>query len=313
MFRSEKESRLFYGIRHPVLSISGFILLLLLIVLIDAVVFPYKDMKGVYLIPLLVAGCVFWRNMPLQLIIASLITWLWYFFPPYASQHFMQIVLQWLTNALAVIAVSTLIKLYLAEKEHTLELTVALAKSLDSRDPHTACHSENVAHYAVLIAKELGLPKRICQQVYLGGLLHDIGKIGVPESILTKPGRLTKEEYEVIKQHPSIGFEMVKHIPAFQKRGILDMILYHHERYDGTGYPKGLSGGDIPLFARIMAVADCFDAITSTRVYRKEAELAVACAEIERNKGEQFDPMIVDAFLRMIEKAGPEILRKYGK
>lgn len=311
MFRWEKENLLFYRLRHPFLNISGFVLLLLLIVFIDGYVYPNKDLKGIYLIPLLAAGFCFWRNTPLQLGIATLITWLCNLFPPYENQHMVQILAQWLTNMLVVIAVATLIKLYLSEKGNTFDLTVALAKSLDSRDPHTACHSENVAHYAFLIACELKFSKKHCQQVYLGGLLHDIGKIGVPESILTKPSRLTEEEYEVIKQHPSIGYEMVKHIPSFRKKGILDMILYHHERYDGTGYPHGLSGEDIPLSARVMAVADCFDAMTSRRVYRGEADIVVAAAEIHRNKGKQFDPVIVDAFLRVLEKTGEGILRNH--
>ncbi|WP_171684698.1 HD-GYP domain-containing protein [Paenibacillus planticolens] len=179
---------------------------------------------------------------------------------------------------------------------------------MDSRDPHTAFHSENVARYALLIAKEMKLPNRQCDAIYLGGLLHDIGKIGVPEAILSKPTPLTKEEYDSIKQHSTIGYNMVKHIPSFEKSGILDIILYHHERYDGAGYPEGLSGKQIPRLARILSIADSFDAMTSTRVYRNKMDLEYAVDQIRKNRGTQFDPEITDVFLRMLEKEGPDIL-----
>lgn len=137
--------------------------------------------------------------------------------------------------------------------------------------------------------------------IYKGGILHDIGKIGIPENILLKPGSLTNEEYYIIKNHPSIGFDMVKHVSDFNENGVLDIVLYHHERYDGKGYPKGLSGTEIPLFARIMAIADSFDAMTSKRVYRNEIDLENTLIDIERNKGTQFDPEITDVFLSIFK------------
>ena len=127
--------------------------------------------------------------------------------------------------------------------------------------------------------------------------MHDIGKIGIPEHILMKNGKLTNEEYEVIKIHPTIGYNMIKHVADFHKNGILDMVLYHHERYDGKGYPAGLKGNQIPLYARIAAVADTFDAMTTERVYREELSLDYTLNEIRKNKGTQFDPDIVDLFL----------------
>ncbi|NMF00818.1 HD domain-containing protein [Aneurinibacillus aneurinilyticus] len=217
-------------------------------------------------------------------------------------------IIQWLMYILVVVVISTLIKSYMKEKENSLNLILTLAKSLDSRDKYTECHSERVAYYSLLIAKEMRLPKKQLKHLYTGGIIHDIGKIGVPESILTKPSRLTDDEYEIIKQHPTIGYEMVKHIPSFQKNGVLDMILYHHEKFDGTGYPKGLKGEQIPLVARIMAVADAFDAMTSRRVYRSEADFEYAINEIRKNRGTQFDPEVSDAFLRILEIEEKNIL-----
>lgn len=122
-------------------------------------------------------------------------------------------------------------------KEDSIEFTRALAKALDSRDAYTLHHSENVAAFASAIAKKMNLPNEICDIIHIGGLLHDIGKIGIPEQILNKPGKLTDEEYEIIKNHPLIGYEIVKHISSFKDSGIHEIVLYHHERYDGKGYP----------------------------------------------------------------------------
>jgi HD-GYP domain-containing protein (c-di-GMP phosphodiesterase class II) len=123
--------------------------------------------------------------------------------------------------------------------------------------------------------------------LFIGGLLHDIGKIGVPEGILNKPSRLTDEEYEKIKQHPQLGYSMLKHIPFFKESGVIDMVLYHHERYDGTGYPAGLKGETIPIAARIMAVAETFDAMTSRRSYRNFNDLKYALKELNSGKEKQ--------------------------
>lgn len=124
-------------------------------------------------------------------------------------------------------------------------------------------------------------------------------KSGFPEHILMKTGRLTEDEYEIIKSHTTIGYEMIKHIGDFHHNGVLDIVLYHHERYDGKGYPTGLKDRQIPLFARIVAVADTFDAMTTKRVYRDEIELESTLNEIRKNKGTQFDPEIVDIFLSL--------------
>ncbi|GED67158.1 hypothetical protein BRE01_08600 [Brevibacillus reuszeri] len=269
---------------------------------VDGYVYPDKDLLGLYLINIIVAGIVFWRTIVLQIVIVGLLTWFYYMYAPFRFPHANVIVFQGLTHFLAILSISSAIKYYKREKENTLNLTLTLAKSLDARDKYTALHSENVARYAQHIAIQMGLPTRICGQIHLGGLLHDIGKIGIPESVLMKPTRLTEEEYDLIKQHPVIGYEMVKHITFFKKNGVLDAILFHHERFDGKGYPHGLRGKEIPLIARILAIADSFDAMTSNRVYRDKSNLTHAINQIRKNKGTQFDPEIVDIFLKSIEE-----------
>jgi putative nucleotidyltransferase with HDIG domain len=184
-------------------------------------------------------------------------------------------------------------------KEAQLELTLALANALDSRDPYTSDHSKNVAKYSLEIAQKMKLPKDMCDVIHVGGLLHDIGKIGIAEHVLNKPGKLTDEEYTIIKSHPTIGYNIIKHVTSFNKNGILDIVLYHHERYDGKGYPKGLEGDHIPLVARIVAVADTFDAMSSQRVYRDKLDQEFILNEIHKNKGKQFDPKVVDTFLSL--------------
>ncbi len=190
---------------------------------------------------------------------------------------------------------------YQKTRRDQLALIKALTNALDSRDKYTYNHSENVAKYSLELAKKMNLPKDQCDFIYTGGLLHDIGKIGIPEHILTKPGRLTKEEFAVIQQHPKIGHETLKHISHFRHTGVLSIILYHHERYDGKGYPNGLKGKEIPLYARIVAVADTFDAMTSRRTYRNELDLNYTLNEISKNKGTQFDPDIAEHFIEMYQ------------
>ena len=193
--------------------------------------------------------------------------------------------------------------MFTKSREDKLELTTVLANALDSRDSYTLNHSENVAKYSVQIAEKLKLSKECCAIIRKGALLHDVGKIGISEHILMKNGTLTNEEYEEIKVHPTIRYNMIKHVADFHKNGILDMVLYHHERYDGKGYlPAGLKGNQIPLYARIAAVADAFDAMTTKRVYREELSLDYTLNEIQKNKGTQFDPEIVDTFLSLFER-----------
>ncbi len=176
----------------------------------------------------------------------------------------------------------------------------ALAQAVDAKDSYTAGHSGRVAGYSVLIAEELGFDEAATRRVRLAGLLHDVGKIGVRDSVLGKPGKLTDEEFAVMKGHPSLGGVILE--PVAQLADVIPGIVSHHERFDGRGYPRGLKGGDIPLLGRIIAVADAFDAMTSNRVYRPRLADEVAFGELERNRDIQFDGRMVDAFIRASAK-----------
>jgi putative nucleotidyltransferase with HDIG domain len=176
----------------------------------------------------------------------------------------------------------------------------ALLAALDTRDTETEGHSERVAAYTMLIAQQLNLSEAELQHIEHGALLHDIGKIGVPDHILYKPGPLTPEEWEIMKQHPVIGYKMCMKIEML--RPAAPIVLHHHERWDGRGYPYGLNGAEIPLGARIFAIADTLDAMTSDRPYRKALSFAQAREEIERCAGSQFDPELVRVFLELPEE-----------
>jgi len=176
----------------------------------------------------------------------------------------------------------------------------ALSAAIDAKDKYTSGHSNAVTAYTIPIAQELGIEKEELGKLEYAGLLHDIGKIGIMEQILNKPGRLTNEEFGIIKKHPVIGFEILKSIDFLKDVTLL--VKFHHERWDGKGYPDGLKETAIPLGARIIAVADTFDAMTSDRPYRKGLPVEVAIDEIKRCSGSQFDPTIVDAFIRAYEK-----------
>lgn len=171
----------------------------------------------------------------------------------------------------------------------------ALSRALDTRDEETEEHSQRVRRYTQIIAQRLGVAPDELEDIARGALLHDIGKIGVPDAILLKPGKLTPEEVMLMRKHPEIGYSMIAHIPFLTKAA--HVVLHHHEAYDGSGYPSGLAGANIPLGARIFALADTFDAMTSDRPYRKGLPPSTAIAEIERCRGTQFDPHIVDVFL----------------
>lgn len=172
----------------------------------------------------------------------------------------------------------------------------ALAYALEAKDKYTSGHSQRVADISVAIAKELGLPKESVDKIVLAGLVHDIGKIGIPEFILKKPHPLSEEEIQQIQRHPEIGERILAPIAGDEQ--ILEVIRSHHSHFDGTGYPGGLKGYQIPLGARILAIADAFEAMTSARPYREAISDEEAFSEIERGKGTQFDPEVVEAFLK---------------
>jgi putative nucleotidyltransferase with HDIG domain len=174
-----------------------------------------------------------------------------------------------------------------ADLDHAvLQFVETMAQALDARDPYTAGHSLRVAAYSHALAQEMGLPAAQSENIRIAAQLHDIGKIGIPDAVLQKPGPLTPEEYGLIKLHPQIGRKILEKVGRFE--GLLTVVELHHENHDGTGYPYGLTGILVPLEARIVHVADSFDAMTSTRSYRPALPMPAAIQEIERNIGRQF-------------------------
>ncbi|MCR5098664.1 MAG: response regulator [Lachnospiraceae bacterium] len=184
-------------------------------------------------------------------------------------------------------------------KQMTFQITEALAGAIDAKDTYTSGHSKRVATYAREIAMRYCYSVEMQENVFITGMLHDVGKIGIPNAIINKPGRLTDEEFKVIKTHPAIGAEILEKITAIPFIAI--GAHWHHERYDGRGYPDGLAGDAIPEIARIIGVADAYDAMSSKRSYRDPLPQDVVRAEIEKGRGSQFDPRFADIMLAMID------------
>ena len=184
--------------------------------------------------------------------------------------------------------------------EQVAPTVYALVAAIDAKDSFTFQHSTNVSQYAVLLAQKLGLSGDDIQTVKVAGLLHDIGKIGIPESILKKAGKLTEEEYEIMKSHVEKSIEMIHYLPNMNY--VIPAVVSHHERYDGKGYPRGLKGEEIPLLGRILAVCDSFDAMISKRAYKEPLSVEYAMGELEKNKGTQFDPKVAEAFIALIKE-----------
>jgi len=191
-------------------------------------------------------------------------------------------------------------RLFRAQSQFQQQLILAMIKILEIHDPYTKGHSENVGLISAEIAREMNFDDEQINEIYWAGLVHDIGKINIPNTILLKSGRLTREEYEEIKKHPIWGAEILDTSEDIEI--IVMAVRHHHERWDGHGYPDGLSESDIPLYSRIIAVADTYEAMTSDRSYKKAVSKAFALEEIENNSGKQFDPEIVDVFCRIINR-----------
>ncbi len=186
-----------------------------------------------------------------------------------------------------------------------LESIETLRYTVEAKDPYTSGHSNRVAKYSELIGKYLGLSEQDLKNLHIGGLFHDIGKIGIPDSILLKDSSLTTDEYSQIKNHPAIGAHILCNARIF--KDIIPIVKHHHEKYDGTGYPSQLKGNNIPYLARITTIADSFDAMSSKRNYRNELTIESIINEIEKNKGFQFDPQISDIFLDILKNHYSEI------
>ncbi len=239
-----------------------------------------------------------WFIVYMLLVAALAIVWLTWFVARGRMQHTLMIQQQ---------------HLELAEKQIQMgnETILAIAKTVDAKDENTSQHSQRVSEYAVMIGERLGMSREERENLRKAALLHDIGKIGIPDRILNKPDRLTDEEYAVMKTHVVRGGEILKDFTLIEN--VVDGALYHHERYDGKGYMHGLSGDDIPLYGRIIGVADAFDAMTANRVYRKKLDFDYVVKELERCRGTQFDPKMADIMLELIRDGSIDIERIYGK
>lgn len=193
----------------------------------------------------------------------------------------------------------------------SLHIVQTLAEAIDAKDTYTNGHSSRVAKYAREIARRFGYSRKQQDEIYMMGLLHDVGKIGVPDSVINKPSRLTEEEYDLIKNHPVLGERILRNI---RERPELALgAHWHHERYDGGGYPDGLSGDSIPEEARMIAVADAYDAMTSLRSYRGILPQERVKEEIERGRGTQFDPVFADIMLQIMSEDPDYQLRENGR
>ncbi len=209
------------------------------------------------------------------------------------------------------------VELYDDQRKTFMGTIQAMTAAIDAKDRYTRGHSERVAYVSAELARASGLDEALCERIHVAGLVHDVGKIGVAESVLCKPGRLTDDEFAQIREHPEIGQRILAGIPAL--KDILPGVMHHHERIDGKGYPHGLAGDDIPLMARIIGVADTFDAMSSNRSYRPAMNRDEVLAEMRRSAGTQLDASLVDVFMmldlseydRLVrEHAGPLLLRR---
>ena len=191
-------------------------------------------------------------------------------------------------------------KLYMDMRREHLSVIQALAAAVEARDPYTEKHSQRMAEYAMATARAMGLSIYSAEVVRYAAILHDIGKIGIPDHILSKSNSLTEQEWNQIKKHSTIGAEIIKQINSLSDAS--KIVYHHHERYDGEGYPDGLKGESIPLGSRIIAVIDAYDAMTSRRPYREALSKEEAIMELKKHAGTQFDRKVVEAFLKVLER-----------
>jgi HD-GYP domain-containing protein (c-di-GMP phosphodiesterase class II) len=189
-------------------------------------------------------------------------------------------------------------------------LVCSFNQLLDLRDLNTGVHSTRLAEWGLRVARDLGVPENCMSDLEMGALLHDIGKIGVPDGILNKPGRLTSEEYDFVKRHPEFGWTVIRNLPGLEQTSLY--VLHHHENFDGSGYPARLKGSEIPIGSRIVSVIDAFDAMVSSRPYRKGMPLQEALRRLNQASGTQFDPAVIKSFLPIAQSEMPSVLEAVG-
>lgn len=238
-----------------------------------------------------------WFKVYMIAIAILFVGWLTWFFTRTQAEHTMEIQKAKLALALQQVQMGN-------------ETILAIAKTVDAKDLRTSRHSQRVSDYSVMIANKYGFTKEEQENLRKAALLHDIGKIGIPDAILNKPARLTDEEYAIMKTHVTLGAEILKDFTLVDH--VVDGARYHHERYDGRGYPDNLKGKDIPLYGRIIAVADAFDAMTANRVYRKRQDMDYVMDELHKGRGTQFDPELLDIFLGLIDSGEIDIDKLYS-
>jgi len=193
------------------------------------------------------------------------------------------------------------VKLYESMKKDQISIIRALSSTVDAKDHHTSGHSLKVSEYSQKIAESLGMSERDIENIKYAALLHDIGKIGIPDEIIKKPTRLTPEEFEIVRKHPVIGARIIKEIESLSP--MVPIILHHHERFDGKGYPDGLKGEAIPIGARIVHAADAYDTMVSARAYKDMLPAELAVSELRKNAGTQFDPKVVETFITILRRS----------
>jgi HD-GYP domain-containing protein (c-di-GMP phosphodiesterase class II) len=189
-------------------------------------------------------------------------------------------------------------------------LVCSFNQLLDLRDLNTGVHSTRLAEWGLRVARDLGVPETCMSDLEMGALLHDIGKIGVPDHILNKPGRLTPEEYEVVKRHPEFGWTVIRNLPGMEQTSLY--VLHHHENFDGTGYPARLQGAEIPIGSRIVSVIDAFDAMVSSRPYRDGMPVDEALRRLVEASGTQFDPAVIESFVSIAKTEMTSVLAAVG-
>jgi putative nucleotidyltransferase with HDIG domain len=190
-------------------------------------------------------------------------------------------------------------RLYEELRESFIQSVTALANAIDTRDTYTKAHSQEIANLAGKTALALGCTTVEVDEIYLGGLLHDIGKIGIPDAILQKPTKLDEEEWKIVQMHPKLGAELIS--PIKRLSSVAPMVENSHERYDGLGYPHGIKGEEIPLGARIISVVDSYSAMLDKRPYKEPYSMDKIIDELKRNSGKMYDPLVVEAFLKLLQ------------